>query len=462
LDSDTESILFLTNESDQPAHIAFKVTANGSASYYLTSLQLNPHETRALDLRKLRDAQLPDFKKNLIPASATDGSVHWIRVDNVPVMGRLMVINRQQGMASNYDCCTCVCPADYDFTGAMEVSGSSALAVGQTAAFSAQAFFVDCNGDEFSVGVHASWTVDNSNVASVDSSGNVTGVGAGWVDVTASYSGCADWGGLSGRCTCQSVLPGSASIPLTVADGTPVINSISPDYWLVGATTTGVIVSGQHFGTSPIVNFSDPAVSCAQTSGGDTQITCNITVGVDASGGVVNVTVTSQGYNGSGFIALPNGGSQATSSSYQANKQRPGFVNVGYTITGSIRCGTSSFYADTVQVYYQVYDTTESPILRANMSAAETLSWQSSTCATSDGCGSKPTAATWQTDANGKFTDTIFNCSPSCIAGTPCDEDWQQKFQVNGAPVGILNGSSQGTMWCISTSCSSPPQGQLH
>ena len=30
LDSDTESILFLTNESNQPARIAFKVSANGS------------------------------------------------------------------------------------------------------------------------------------------------------------------------------------------------------------------------------------------------------------------------------------------------------------------------------------------------------------------------------------------------------------------------------------------------
>jgi hypothetical protein len=55
LDEDTESILFLTNESDQPARIGFKVSAN-SVTYYLTKLQLNPHETRAIDLRKLRDA----------------------------------------------------------------------------------------------------------------------------------------------------------------------------------------------------------------------------------------------------------------------------------------------------------------------------------------------------------------------------------------------------------------------
>jgi hypothetical protein len=109
LDGDTESILFLTNESDKPARIGFKVSAN-SVTYYLTSLRLNPHETRALDLR---DAQQPDLNKNTIPAAATDGSVIWLRGDNMPVMGRLMLIHRQQGMASNYDCDLCSCPYDY-------------------------------------------------------------------------------------------------------------------------------------------------------------------------------------------------------------------------------------------------------------------------------------------------------------------------------------------------------------
>jgi hypothetical protein len=53
-------------------------------TYYLTKLQLNSHETRAIDLRKLHDAQQRDFKKNKTPA-ATDGSVIWVRADNLPV-----------------------------------------------------------------------------------------------------------------------------------------------------------------------------------------------------------------------------------------------------------------------------------------------------------------------------------------------------------------------------------------
>ncbi|MGH9454147.1 MAG: hypothetical protein ACRD2O_09290, partial [Terriglobia bacterium] len=110
LDSQTESILFLTNESSQPARIGFTVTAC-NVHYYLTKLKLQPHETRAINLRLLRDAQAADFKTNKIPAAATDGSVDWIRLDNIPVEGRLVVIERQGGVASNYDCNTCPCPA---------------------------------------------------------------------------------------------------------------------------------------------------------------------------------------------------------------------------------------------------------------------------------------------------------------------------------------------------------------
>jgi len=129
--------------------------------------------------------------------------------------------------------------------------------------------------------------------------------------------------GVCNPCACVPVEGGTT---LTVADGTPVITSISNTEWPVGATTIGVIISGHNFGTSPIVSFSDPAVTCTESSAGDTQITCNITVGVNASGGAVNVTVTSQGYNGSGFIPLPNGGSQATSGSYPASKLKASFI----------------------------------------------------------------------------------------------------------------------------------------
>jgi len=68
-----------------------------------------PQDTRAIDIRKLRDEQKPDLKGNKVPAAATDGSVVWSRLDDVPVMGRLVVLQRHNSMASNYDCYICDC-----------------------------------------------------------------------------------------------------------------------------------------------------------------------------------------------------------------------------------------------------------------------------------------------------------------------------------------------------------------
>ena len=129
LDSDTESVVFLTNESDQPARIGCSVTANG-VTYYLTMLVLAPHETRAIDIRALRDAQIADFKGNKIPAAASDGSILWNRLDNVPVMGRLCVIQRHNGMTATYDCCYCPCP-DY-FQAIVGIFDSNYNMVGNT------------------------------------------------------------------------------------------------------------------------------------------------------------------------------------------------------------------------------------------------------------------------------------------------------------------------------------------
>ena len=191
LDDDTESILFLTNESDQPAHIGFRITANGSAPYYLTKLLLNPRETRAIDIRKLRDAQQADFMGNLIPAAAPDGSVAWIRGDNLPVMGRLMQIHRKSGMASNYDCCYCGCP--YNYTPSINQMNPTSLyaLVGDTNSFAFEAGYEDCNRYEYwyDYTTSASWTSGSPSIASIQGTGQIKGVSGGTATISTSYSG---------------------------------------------------------------------------------------------------------------------------------------------------------------------------------------------------------------------------------------------------------------------------------
>ena len=167
LDDETESVLFLTNMGEKDARIGFQVQAGG-IHYYLTGLRLSPHETRAIDLRKLRDKQQDDFQGNKIPAGAADGSVVWIRLDNFPVMGRLVVLQRHRGMVSNYDCTTAHCPAGYSALGVSPTNTD--MCPNTTSPYTATATFTDSNGVNSYYGVtsDSTWSSDNLPTATVD------------------------------------------------------------------------------------------------------------------------------------------------------------------------------------------------------------------------------------------------------------------------------------------------------
>ena len=193
VDSQTGSILFLTDESDKPARIGFRVTAGG-VTYWLTHLKLNPHETRAIDLRQLRDDQAPDFKGNKIPAGATDGSVAWIRLDSVAVEGRLVVIKQQQGMASSYDCSSCSCPAHYSALSVAPATFGLVPAVYED--MSSTGTYYSCNGGStyyYDLTNASSWTSNNTPVIAMDSSVHyrADGIAGGTANVTGSYTACS-------------------------------------------------------------------------------------------------------------------------------------------------------------------------------------------------------------------------------------------------------------------------------
>ena len=294
LDDDTESILFLTNESDKPARLGFSMTAN-DAHYYLTDLRLKPHETRTINLRALRDAQLPDFHKNRLPADATDGSVSWIRADNVPVMGRLMVINRREGMASNYDCCTCPCCLDYSLE-TLELSPVSAtLGVGYQAEFDATATMENCNETYKYIRVteSASWSSDNTDVATVDSDGTVTGQGGGTANIDADLEGCLDFeDNMDNECECLSYgSPGPGSAPVSV----PTISGLSPSQGLVG-TAVSVTINGTGFASGATVNAGSNISVSNLSVGSSTQMTATFTpTNSTSAGGNQSVTVSVSG-----------------------------------------------------------------------------------------------------------------------------------------------------------------------
>lgn len=331
LDDQTEAILFLTDMGDQPVSMGFFVSV-GQTRQYLTQLQLQPHETRAINLPKLRDTQRADFKQRKIPADATDGTVTCVRIGNQPVAGRVVVVNRRTGTASNYDCCCCPCPLWY-YDGEMYVSPSEqALAVNGVADFYALADFYDCNNNgPYTFNSGANWMTQDSNVATVDAGGKVTGVGAGSTSIIADYTGCTDWEMENYSCTClnesESQSPGTAD----VGDGMPVISSTSPSSWVSGQSYSNGTIIGQYFGTNPTVQLSDNSITFSYTPVNDGQINFSTSIPATTQTETVTLTVTSRGY-GNGFAPIPG---QNNSPSNNKNASNTAPIPTNFTQSGS-------------------------------------------------------------------------------------------------------------------------------
>jgi hypothetical protein len=237
LDEETESILFLSNSSDKPARIGFSVGANG-VHYCLTQVKLNPHETRAIDIRKLRDAQEADYRGRRIPAGATDGSVSWIRLDNVAVSGRMLVLTRHRGMASGYECWYCDCPPNY--IGLYINPGSATLAVGENRQFRAYGIHQDCNGWLWDFDVtygdnvgSTAWSSYSPSVATVGY-GLVHALAGGSATIQAHYHGW-EYDSVYGYCQPAYLIDMSAYSTVAVVG----ISGPQTVWWFNGQTPSG-------------------------------------------------------------------------------------------------------------------------------------------------------------------------------------------------------------------------------
>ena len=293
LDDQTESVLFLANESDAPARVAFQIQAQRTI-YHLTDLKLNPHETRAIDIRKLRDAQKPDMFGNTIPAKATDGSLFWVKMDRVPMIGRTLVFSSHKGISSNFDCsCTLHCPQGYL---ALSVAPSSAtMTINGTQQFTATESWGDCSGIVYYYDqtTSSTWT-SNSSACTVGnnglgSSGIATAIEPGSATITASYTDDAPhWSAALQDCI-DRYIQRSASATATVK---PRIDSISPALGAVGSTVS-VTLNGN--GLSAATVSAGSGITVTVSSSTNTQIQASFAISASATGGNHAVTVTANG-----------------------------------------------------------------------------------------------------------------------------------------------------------------------
>ncbi len=265
----------------------------------------------------MRDAEQPDFKKNLIPAGATDGSVNWVRGENLPVMGRLMQIHRKQGMASNYDCCVCNCP--YNYTPSLNYMNPINLYLWVTSmgSFAFEAGYEDCNSFKYwyDYTTSASWSSGNPSIASMQGAGLVKGVSGGTASISASYSGYT-YTFNGSHCIQSSPVPGGSSGPGNVVT---VSVSCSPAHLALGST-------------APLATKTGNCNTTATPSGGSFSWSVNkSTVTLNPSGGGASYTAASaSSASGDTVITVQYtaGGQNASAQSAGITVHNPTSLNV--------------------------------------------------------------------------------------------------------------------------------------
>jgi hypothetical protein len=90
-DDATDDIVFFTNMGDKVCRILLSVEAGG-VQHVVPRLQVGPHETAYVNLRELRDKQEPDSQGHKIPSNATSGRLEFLRMDNMPLEGRILEV----------------------------------------------------------------------------------------------------------------------------------------------------------------------------------------------------------------------------------------------------------------------------------------------------------------------------------------------------------------------------------
>ena len=181
------------------------------------------------------------------------------------------------------------------------------------------------SGTQQNVTSGGNWTTTLPSIATVNSSGLVTGQDVGTTFL--SFFLNAPPGEMECYQTAASVcadqqISGDGSAD--VIDQTPVITGIAPSDWKPGVTNTLVSFSGQYFGTNaPTLSFSPGAgISYTLSTYNDTKISAYVSVRNGTPNEDVTVTVTNNGYGGSAFYSGSTG-EPATSSPVYATVHSP-------------------------------------------------------------------------------------------------------------------------------------------
>jgi hypothetical protein len=188
IENGTDTVLHLKNTTEKSVDALAVIEFPGGGSYNLPHVALEPHQSIAIDIQKLKNSKKPDLLKQAFPADAMHGQLAWHQETPSSMIGRAEQTNVKDGIARSFSCNSGCC--DYYYWGSVVLSPSSLTgSVDGSGSFEGLEDYWSC-GDYHYTAYAAnanSWTSDNTTVATVDSSGTVSYDSGGTATIDGSF-----------------------------------------------------------------------------------------------------------------------------------------------------------------------------------------------------------------------------------------------------------------------------------
>jgi hypothetical protein len=192
-DGTTFTTVYVKNVTNAPQKYLLQLSYEGGA--YAPGLKtLQPGETATIDLRALRDAQVPDAWGHTIPVNITSGQVHWSAKghERYVMIGRAEHTDIAHGVSASYACINC-CP-DNPYS-SWTIDDPIVTSVDDWVDVFLTLQDIDCYNtvlQPYAVDWHSlNWYVADTGIATGSNNATVTGVSAGSTTLYATYE--ADW-----------------------------------------------------------------------------------------------------------------------------------------------------------------------------------------------------------------------------------------------------------------------------
>jgi hypothetical protein len=103
LDEGYNTVVHLKNTINKEAYAIVQIRYDGG-DYNPDRIKLEPYQTIALDIRKLRDAQEKDIRGGVMPMDVTNGQIIWYERTKESLIGRAETFVVANGLSSSFSC----------------------------------------------------------------------------------------------------------------------------------------------------------------------------------------------------------------------------------------------------------------------------------------------------------------------------------------------------------------------